>query len=215
MNTDHDLKKAVLAELDWEPSVGSNHIGVTANGGVVTLTGHVDSYWQKAAAERAVGRVQGVRAIAEEIEVRLPGSVHHNDDDIAKAALDRLNLDNTIPKDAVKIRVQKGHVTLTGEVPWHYQHDGAAHAIRSLMGVMGISNQITVKKRPDTSKIQNDIVHALNRAWFSNDNIKVTANGGEVHLTGSVATWNDRDLAATTAWRASGTTSVVNELHVK
>lgn len=214
MNDDHKLKNAVQAELDWEPSVTSDHIGVTADGGVVTLTGHVDSYWQKAAAERAAGRVQGVRAIAEEIEVRLPGSVHHSDDDIAKAALHRLSWDSSTPKDAVKIRVQKGYVTLTGEVPWHYQHDGAAKAIRSLTGITGVSNQISVKKRPDTSKIQGDIGHALHRAWFSDDHVKVTAKGGEVHLTGSVETWNDRNLAATTAWRAPGTTSVVNELRV-
>ena len=214
MNDDHKLKTEVEAELSWEPSLTADHIGVTAEGGVVTLTGHVTSYWQKMAAERAVGRVKGVRAVAEEIEVRLPSSVRHTDDEIAAAAVHRLSWDASIPKDAVKIKVEKGHVTLTGEVPWHYQHDEAARAIRSLSGVTGVSNQITVKSRPDTSKIQGDIGHALHRYWFSDDHVKVSAKGGEVHLTGSVESWRDRNMASTTAWRAPGTTSVVNELEV-
>ena len=214
MNNDHKLKNEVLAELAWEPAVTPDHIGVTAEDGVVTLSGHVASYWQKAAAERAVGRVKGVRAIVEGIEVLLPTSVRHEDDGIAAAALHRFSWDASIPTDAVKIKVEKGFVTLTGEVEWHYQYDEAARSIRSLSGVTGISNRITVRPRPDTSKIQGDIGHALHRSWLSNDHVKVTAKGGEVHLTGNVDSWQDRNLAATTAWRASGTTSVVNELHV-
>lgn len=214
MNDDHKLKTAVLAELAFEPSVAADHIGVTAEAGVVTLSGHVESYWQKSAAERAAGRVKGVRAIAEEIEVRLPGGVRHGDDAIAAAALERLFWDVSIPKDAVKVRVQDGFVTLTGQVEWHYQHDEAARAIRSLAGVIGIANQITVKQRPDTSKIQADIGHALHRSWLSNDHVKVTATNGEVHLSGTVESWLDRNMATTTAWRAAGTTSVVNDIRV-
>jgi osmotically-inducible protein OsmY len=157
MTNDHKLKTEVLAELAWEPSISSDHIGVTAEGGVVTLTGHVDSYWQKAAAERAVGRVKGVRAIAEEMEVRLSNEVRHGDEEIAAAALHTLAWSTSIPKDAVKVRVQKGYVTLTGQVDWHYQHDEVGRTIQSLSGVTGLANQITVKQRPDTSKIQGDI----------------------------------------------------------
>lgn len=214
MNNDHKLKSDVLAELAWEPSVSADHIGVTAEGGVVTLSGHVDSYWQKAAAERAASRVKGVRAIAEEIDVRLPSETRHGDAEIAAAALHGLAWSASIPKDAVKVKVQDGFLTLTGEVDWHYQHDEVARTLRSLSGVTGISNQITVKRRPDTSKIQSDIGHALNRSWLSSDHVKVAAKEGEVHLTGSVDSWQDRNVAATTAWRAAGTTSVVNDIRV-
>lgn len=214
MTDDHKLKADVLADLSWEPSVTSEHIGVTAEAGVVTLSGHVENYWQKAAAERAAGRVKGVRAIAEEIEVRLPGSVRRGDDEIAAAALERLFWDVSVPKDAVKVRVQDGYVTLTGELDWHFQHEEVARIIRSLAGVTGIANQITLKQRPNSSKIQDDIGHALHRSWLSNDHVKVMANDGEVHLTGTVDSWQDRRMAGTTAWRASGTTSVVNDIRV-
>lgn len=214
MNDDHKLRTDVLAELAWEPSVNEDHIGVAAEKGVVTLSGHVENYWQKAAAERATGRVKGVRAIAEEIEIRVPGSVRHSDDEIAAAALQRMSWNVSIPADAVKVRVQEGFVTLSGEVAWHYQHDEVARSIHSLPGVIGVSNRITVKRRPDTSTIQSDISHALHRSYLSNDHVKVTAEDGEVRLTGSVDSWRDRNLAATTAWNASGTTSVLNEIRV-
>lgn len=214
MNNDHKLKTEVLAELAWEPSISSDHIGVTAEGGVVTLTGHVDTYWQKSAAERAVGRVKGVKAIAEEIEVRLNGGTHFEDDDIAAAALHALAWTVTVPKDSVKVRVQKGFVTLTGEVQWNYQHDEAVRTIRGINGVTGVANQITVKKHPNTEKIQNDIGHALHRSWVADGDVNVTANGGDVHLTGHVSSWQDRRMASSTAWRASGTTSVHNDIHV-
>lgn len=214
MNDDHKLKTAVTAELAWEPSVSADHIGVTAEKGVVTLTGHVENYWQKAAAERAVGRVQGVRAIAEEIEVRLNGSSKHSDDEIAAAALHRFDWDISVPKDAIKIKVQKGFVTLTGEVEWRYQHDEAARSIRSLAGVTGVANQITVKKQPDTSKIKTDISHALHRSWMSDDHVEVNATNGKVHLTGKVESWRDRSMASMIAWKAAGTISVVNDIRV-
>ena len=214
MNDDHKLKTAVLAELTFEPSVAADHIGVIAEGGVVTLSGHVDSYWQKQAAERAAGRVKGVRAIAEEIEVRLPGTVRLGDDEIAAAALHRLFWDVSIPHDAIKVHVEGGFVTLTGEVEWHYQHDEIARSMRSLSGVTGIANQITVRERPDTSKIEADIGHALHRSWFSDEHVTVSARKGEVHLSGTVDSWRDRNMAATTAWRAAGTTSVVNDIRI-
>ncbi len=214
MTNDHTLKAEVLAELAWEPSVTADHIGITAAGGVVTLTGHVDSYWQKSAAERAAGRVKGVRAIAEEIEVRLPVRVHHADDEIAAAALHRLAWDDSIPNDAVKVRVENGFVMLTGEVAWHYQHDDVARSLSTLSGVTGVADQITVKHRPDTSKIKDDISHALHRSWYAYDHVDVAAKDGEVHLTGKVESWQDRNMADMTAWRASGTTSVVNDIRV-
>lgn len=214
MNDDHKLKTDVLAELAWEPSISADHIGVTAEKGVVTLTGHVDSYWQKVAAERAAGRLHGVRAIAEEIEVRFNGGAHHKDDEIAAAALHTMDWHVLIPKGAVKVKVQNGFVTLTGEVKLNYQHDEAAKSIRSLAGVTGVSNQIKVTKQPDTSKIESDISHALHRSWFSDDHVNVSAVNGKVHLTGNVESWQDRRISSDAAWRASGTTSVVNDIHV-
>lgn len=214
MNDDHKLKQDILAELAWEPSISADHIGVTAKEGVVTLTGHVESYWQKQAAERAASRVQGVKALAEELEIRLPFNIKRSDEEIAAAAVSRLSWDISVPKDAAKVKVEKGFVTLTGQVDWHYQKDSAADAIRSLSGVTGVANQITTKPRPNTATISDDIMHALHRSWFFDDNIKVSAEGGKVHLTGSVDSWTDRQTAASTAWAAPGTTSVVNDIHI-
>jgi osmotically-inducible protein OsmY len=214
MNNDHQLKTDILAELAWEPSISADHIGVTAKEGVVTLSGHVETYWQKQAAERAAGRVKGVKALAEEIEVRLPIHIKRNDEEVASAALSRLAWDSTVATDSVKVKVEKGFVTLTGDVDWHFQQDSAADAIRSLSGVTGVANQIKVKVRPNTSTISNDIMHALHRSWYFDDNVKVTAVGGKVHLTGTVETWGDRQTAASTAWAAPGTTSVVNDIRI-
>jgi len=215
MNTDHKPKTDILAELAWEPSVSADHIGVTTKDGVVTLTGHVNTYWQKQAAETAVGRVQGVKALAEEIKIRLPIHVKRSDDEIAAAALSRLSWDISIPKDAVKVKVEKGYVTLTGQVDRHYQLESADSVIRSLGGVTGISNLISIKVRPDSTTISDDIRHALSRSWFFDDNnIMVSADGGKIHLTGTVDSWTDRQTAASTAWAAPGTTSVENDIHV-
>lgn len=214
MTDDHKLKQDVLAELAWEPSVVSDHIGVTAKDGVVTLTGHVDTFSQKLAAEKAAGRVKGVKALAEEIEVRLPVHIKHGDDEIAAAALNRIGWDVSVPKDAVKVRVEKGYVTLTGQLDHHYQSDAAAWDVRPLMGVTGVSNQITIKPHPDSAKIAEQIRHAMKRSWFDDDEVKVTATGGAIHLTGTVESWRDREIAGETAWAAPGATTVTNDIRV-
>jgi osmotically-inducible protein OsmY len=214
MSDDKQLKQAVLDELKWEPSVNSAHIGVTAKDGVVTLMGHVESYWEKSAAEKAARRVKDVKAVAEEMEVRLPFSVKHGDEEIASSAVDRLKWDGSVPKDAVKVSVEKGWVTLTGEVDWHYQQDAATDDVRGLWGVVGVSNQMTIKPKPDTSKIRENILVALDRSWFDPATINVSAQGGKVTLTGKVETWYEHDEAASAAWAAPGTTSVVNDLAI-
>jgi osmotically-inducible protein OsmY len=215
MNNDHKLKTDILAELSWEPGISADHIGVTAKDGVVTLSGHVDSYWQKHVAEAAAGRVQGVKAIAEEIEVRLPLHCKRSDEEIAAAALSRLAWDTSVPKDTVKVKVEKGFVTLTGQVLWHFQKESARQSIRSMSGVTGVDDQTTLALRPNTEKISDDIIHALNRSWyFVDSDIKVTADGGKVRLSGTVDSWSDRQTAASTAWAAPGATSVVNDLTV-
>jgi osmotically-inducible protein OsmY len=214
MSDDSELKQAVLDELKWEPSVNAAHIGVTANAGVVTLMGHVESYTEKSAAEKATRRVKDVHAVAEEIEVKLPFDVKHGDEDIASAAVHRLAWDSAVPKDAVKAKVEKGWVTLSGEVDWHYQQASAKEDIRGLRGVVGVSNNITIKSKPNTSKIRDDILLALDRAWFDPATINVAAQGGKVTLTGKVGSWYEREEAGSTAWAAPGTTSVHNEIAV-
>ncbi|MBR0654132.1 BON domain-containing protein [Plastoroseomonas arctica] len=215
MSHDAQLKQAVLSELNWEPSIDSAHIGVTAKDGVVTLMGHVATYGQKQAAEAAARRVKGVSAIAEEIEVRLPFQTERGDDDIAAAVIDRLGWDASIPRDAVKVRVEKGWVTLTGEVEWYFQKSAAEREIAWLLGVVGVSNQISIKVRPDTGRISDDITHALHRSWlFDAKTINVSATGGHIRLTGTVRSPYERQVAATTAWAAPGATAVENDLRV-
>ena len=151
MSTDSQLQQAVVEELSWEPSVVSAHIGVAAASGIVTLTGHVLSYAQKHAAETATRRVRGVKAVDEEIEVRLPFETKRTDSDLAAAAIDRMGWDVSIPKDAGKVQVENGWVTLTGQVDWYYQKDAAGQELRHLSGVTGLSDQITVKPRVDVA----------------------------------------------------------------
>ena len=210
--TDAALKDSVLAELAWEPSVTAAHIGVAARDGVITLSGHVQRFAEKQAAQSAALRVKGVKGVAEEIEVKLPFDVKRRDDDIARAAIERLAWDSTLPKDAVKVTVQDGWVTLTGEVGWRFEHDAAALDVRHLWGVVGLSNQITLKSRVNTYNLSDDISAALHRSWFAPNDIKVVADGGTVTLTGHVKSWSERELAGSTAWAAPGAADVENYL---
>jgi osmotically-inducible protein OsmY len=215
MSSDSDLKKAVLDELGWEPSVDEAHIGVTAHAGVITLTGHVGNYMHKVAAEKAASRVKGVKAVAEEIEVKLPFDIKRSDEDIAAAAVDRLAWNSTIPADAIMVKVQSGWVTLTGNVGWHFEREVAERDIRALSGVIGVSNEIVVKPGVNASNVKKDIEDALHRSWFYDpDTIKVAAQGGKITLTGKVATWDARRLAGSAAWSAPGATSVQNDIVV-
>ncbi|MEI6441143.1 MAG: BON domain-containing protein, partial [Alphaproteobacteria bacterium] len=175
MSNDAHLKDSVLAELQWTPTVNAAHIGVAAHDGVITLTGHVETYAEKHAAEVAVRSVKGVRAIAEEIEVKLAFDVKRSDEEIAAAVLMRMAWDSTLPKNAVKATVQNGWVTLTGDVDWGYQHEAAGHEVQKLWGVVGVSNNIKVNPRVDTQSISSDIQHALHRSWFDPQHIRVTA----------------------------------------
>ena len=214
MSDDRKLQKAVLAELEWEPSIAAAHIGVAADHGVVTLTGHVANWWQKHAAEQATSRVRGVKGVAEELEVRLPMAVKRSDEDIAHAAIDRLGWEASIPHDAVKVKVDNGWVTLSGQVPWHFEKEAARRVVGGLMGVLGVSDDITITPSDDARDISGDIRVALHRSWFATDTVHVTAEGGTVKLTGTADTPSERRIAASTAWAARGTTSVENQLVV-
>lgn len=214
MFNDNELKQAVLAELTWEPSVNVAQIGVTAKSGVVTLTGHVESFMEKQAAETATGRVKGVKAVAEEIEVRLPFEIKRGDEEIATAAIGRLAWDVSIPCNTVKVKVEKGWVTLNGQVESHYQKEAAGQEVAGLFGVTGVSNTITIKPRVNAVNLSDDIMNALHRSWFDAKTIKVTADGGKVRLTGTAHSWHERDVAALTAWAAPGATAVENHITV-
>jgi osmotically-inducible protein OsmY len=180
----------------------------------VALTGHVGSYVEKYAAETAARRVKGVKAVAEELEVRLPSDIERDDADIAEAALDRLAWDVSVPNDTVKIKVENGLITLTGEVDWHYQKEAAEHDVGGLYGVVDVCNLIAIKPRVNVSNLSNDITQALHRSWFDPKTIKVSAEGGKVHLTGTVRSWHDRDEAESTSWAAPGASDVKNDIVV-
>ncbi len=215
MSVDGRLQQAVLAELRWDPSVSEAQIGVTANHGVVTLTGDVETFTGKHAAEAAAWRVKGVSAVAEEIEVRLPFERIRGDGDIAAAVLERLTWDPAVPPDAVTVTVAAGWITLAGKVGWRYQRDAAAQDVERLHGVTGLWNHITVNatiSEPDTAEA---ITRALHRGWLSRDHtIEVTADDGRVRLTGTVRTPHDRRIAETAAWAAPGAMSVENEIEI-
>lgn len=215
MPQDTHLQLEVLAELDWEPSVKAGHIGVTAAAGVVTLTGIAESYAEKHAAEVAARRVKGVLAVAQEIEVQLPFERQRGDTEIAAAALERFAWDVSIPRDAVAVKVEKGWVSLTGEMEFHYQRDAAEQGVRRLHGVTGVSNLISLKPGVSTANIGTDISAALHRSWVPDAHaITVTATNGRVRLTGNVHSSHARQVAGETAWGAPGAIDVENLLAI-
>lgn len=215
MSYDETLQKAVISQLHWDPSVNAGHIGVTSNDGIVVLSGHVETFAEKHAAEAATRQVKGVKGVAEEIEVRLSFDFKRDDDVIAAAAVDRLAWDVSVPPDAVTVSVQKAFVTLTGEVTWNYQKEAAEQDMRRLYGVVGVSNQITIKPQVDVANLSDNIMHAMHRSWFFDpQTVKVTATLGSVRLTGTAHSPHDRDAAASTAWAAPGVTEVVNNITI-
>ncbi len=216
MSKDDRLREQVLDELRWDPSVDATHIGVAVNSGVVSLTGHVKTVAEKHAAEEAVTRVKGVRGVAEELTVQLPSDLRITDEDIAAAAVNRLAWDVSIPKEAIKVEVEQGWLTLVGTVDWHYQRVAAENAVRFLSGITGVTNRITIRARVNAESLNDDIIHALHRSWFFDPKtIRVTVDGGTVHLDGTVRSMHERKVAAATAWAAEGVTAVENELTVE
>jgi osmotically-inducible protein OsmY len=213
MPIDGHLQQAVLAELRWEPSVTAAHIGVIANEGVVIVTGRVETFGEKHAAETAAGRVKGVEAVADEIAVKLPFERTRGDGDIAAAALERLAWDPWVQPNAVTVTVDKGWITPAGAVSCHDQLDAVEQNLRRLHGVTGLSNQIVVKPTMSGKNTIEGIQQALHRAWLPGDHaFQVTADGGKIRLTGTVGAPHDRLVAEDIAWRAPGTTYVGNDI---
>jgi osmotically-inducible protein OsmY len=209
--SDTQLQQDVLAELNWEPSIDAAGIGVEVKEGVVTLAGHVNTYAEKWDAERVTQRVPGVKALAMEMDVELEGMNNRTDADIARTAENVLQWTTYVPKDAIKIKVENGWVTLTGEVEWQYQRQAATTAIRYLMGVSGVSDQITILTKVSAPVIKSDIEAALKRrAEQDAHEISVSVHGADVTLTGKVHSWSERDLARSTVWGTPGVRTVVD-----
>ena len=213
--TDLALRQNILDELEFEPSIDAAHIGVAVEDGIVTLTGHVSSYWEKTTAENVVKRVKGVKGLAEEIEVRLVGLKGTADDEIAKRAVDAITWNVSIPRDKVQVKVQDGWITLTGKLEWQYQKNAAAEAVRGLAGVVGVANQIEITPRASVSDIKKRIENALKRdAETEAQTIRVKVLDGKVTLEGKVRAWSERQAAERAAWSSPGVRAVEDRISI-
>lgn len=213
---DIELRKDVLAELEWDPSVDARTIGVAVEDGVAALTGHVDSYATKANAEKIVKRVRGVQGVANDIEVKLPSSVERDDVDIARSAVHALEWNVAVPNDRVQVTVMNGWVTLDGSVDWYYQKRAAEDAVFLLAGVRGVANNLSVATTKVRAGDVKDMIEAALRrnAEIDAEKIEVKASEGNVTLTGTVRSWVERQDAVNAAWSAPGVRNVVDQIRV-
>ena len=213
MKTDLELQQDVLAELRWQPSIDAAGIGVEVKDGIVTLAGHVNSHAEKWDAERAAQCVAGVKALAVEIDVRLPDFSKRNDADIARSAENALQWLSYLQPSVVRIMVEGGWVTLSGEVFWEHQRQAAVGAVRFLMGVTGVSDQIVIKPKRPISPIKTEIEAAIKRRCHNtNEHILVEVLGDQVTLSGTVHSWAEREQARQSAWAADGVSKVMDNM---
>ena len=215
MTKDSQLQSDVLAELNWKPSLDAAHIGVTAKDNIVTLTGQLSHYMEKNVAETAAKAVYGVTAVANDIVVKLPGSMHRTDQDIAEAAVSALKWDFEVPKDQITVIVKNGWVTLEGAVDWQYQKDAAKRCVQYLMGVTAVNNAISIKPTAKWSDVTRNIEEAFRRsADVDARRIAVVTHDGKVTLSGNVSSWAEQTEAVTAAWAAPGVNAVDDQLTV-
>ncbi len=216
MKTDSEIKTDVQDELAWEPGIDDTKIGVTVDDGVVTLSGEVDSYPKKMAAEKAAKRVFGVKAVAEDIVVKHPASLDKSDTDIAKAAINALTWHSSVPNDTIMVKVENGWIYLTGELNWDYQKKSALNAVHALTGVRGVSNNITIRQDVKPFQVRDNIEEAFERsARIGSKGISVTTEGHTVTLEGTVRSLKEREEAEKAAYRAPGVFNVINKLKVQ
>ncbi|BBO32284.1 BON domain-containing protein [Lacipirellula parvula] len=217
MKTDSQLKRDVIDELEWEPSIESSHIGVAASQGVIALTGTVSRYEEKTEAEKLAKSIAGVKAVANDLEVRLPGASERNDPEIAAAALNALKWSTSVPNDKVQVTVRDGWVTLDGALDWQYQRQAAQEAVCCLIGVKGVTNNTTIesKLKPKAADVKSKIEAAFKRkAEIDAGHVRVDTTGGLVKLKGNVDNWSEFTEAERIAWAAPGVVAVDNELTV-
>ena len=215
MKTDKELQRDILDELAWEPSVDAAEIGVSVENGVVILNGAVKSLNQKWTAERVAQRVDGVRAVTDELVVKLPGDSQYSDADVAQAAVNALDWNASVPRDRIKVLVAHGWVTLKGTVEYHFQKDAAETAVRNLKGVKGVSNTVAITPRASAGDVIQAIKRALHRAaQVDAERISVEAIEEKVILRGSVRTWAEREDAERAAWAAPGVSDVQNDIRI-
>ena len=215
MKMDTELQRDVLDELAWEPSVDAANIGVSVKEGIVTLQGYVSSFAERYAAEQAAKRVYGVKAVADDLEVKLPGSSKRSDTDIAAAAVNALKANVLVPADKIKVTVSDGWVKLEGEVAWQFERESAESSVRYLMGVKGVSNLITLKPRVTATEIKAKIEEAVKRsADMDARRISVETQDGKVILNGTVHSWIERQEAERAAWSAPGVKVVEDHITV-
>lgn len=215
MKTDMQVQQDVIEELRWDQSLNSSEIGVEVSDGVVTLAGHVASHGEKWNAEAAAQRVSGVKALAVEIEVTLPGASERTDADIARSVENVLQWSTYVPTDHVRVMVEGGWITLTGEVDWDYQRRAAVNGVSHLMGVKGVSDQISLRPAVSSRSIKSEIEAALARRTRANaHNVQVEVHGASVTLTGTVDNWSERELARRAAWGTPGVHKVQNNISI-
>jgi osmotically-inducible protein OsmY len=213
---DIELRKDVVEELEWDPSIDARTIGVAIEDGIIALTGHVSSYADKANAEKIVKRVHGVQGVANDLEVKLPTSFERDDVDIARSAVNALEWNVSVPKDRIKVTVSKGWVTLDGTVDWYYQKRAAEDVVFLLAGVRGVANNISVTtKHVHVQDVKGKIEAALKRnAEIDSKKIVVQASDGKVTLSGTVRSWVEREDAVNAAWAAPGVMNVVDQIRI-
>jgi osmotically-inducible protein OsmY len=215
MKTDSELKRDVAAELSWDPAINATAIGVAVKDGVVTLSGHLDTFGEKFAVERALRRVEGVKTIAMELDVKLAPEHKRSDTEIAAAADAMLAWISNVPADKVRVTVEHGWVRLSGEVDWDYQRKAIELQLRPLVGVVGLTNEIMLKHRLTPGDLSARIEGALERqAHREARRIEVGVDAGTVTLRGQAHSWQERDAIVGAAWSAPGVRCVINEVQI-
>lgn len=216
MKNDLEIQQDVINHLKWQPSINASNIGVAVKDGIVTLSGRVDSYYQKLTAENAIKKVTGVRAIAEDIQVGVSPIFQKTDAEIAESVLNALKWHSAVPEDKIKVKVDDGFVTMEGEVEWEYQRESAKNAVSNLLGVKNVTNNIVLKPRFTPTDIKSKISEALHRtATVDAGKVSVDINGTKVILHGTVRSFAEKDDIEEAAWCAPGVSALESHLTIE